>query len=217
VQYLTALSMELFMAADWTVEGDLFEGCNCSLLCPCHVSFRQPPTNGFCDTIWAVTIKHGRYGDVDLAGLNAAIFLHCTGNMADGDWTTVLYVDDRATPEQDKAIQAIFSGEDGGPWETMSQFYRDGKYQSVVRVPLEVTIDGRTRTITAPDRLFLEMQSLRGGEDRQGVVTINNLRNVIHGNEHVLGLSNFKVDDETMTWEYQGKHGLYSEFNWSGS
>ncbi len=82
---------------------------------------------------------------------------------------------------------------------------------------MEVTIDGRTRTITAPDRLFLEMQSLRGGEDRQGVVTINNLRNVIHGNEHVLGLSNFKVDDETMTWEYQGKHGLYSEFNWSGS
>ena len=84
-------------------------------------------------------------------------------------------------------------------------------------MPLEVTIDGRTRTIIAPDRLFLEMQSLRGGEDRQGVVTINNLRNVIHGNEHVLGLSNFKVDDETMTWEYQGKHGLYSVFNWSGS
>jgi len=205
------------MAEKWTAQGDLFEGCNCNLLCPCHVSFRQPPTQGFCDTIWAVSFDQGRYGDVDLAGLNAAIFLHCPGNMVDGDWTTVLLVDDRSTPEQDAALREIFSGESGGPWETMSQFYRDGKYQTIVRSRLEMTIDGRTRTITAPDRLFLEMQTLRGGEDRQGLVTINNLRNVIHGDEHVMGLSNFKVDDETMNWDYQGKHGLYSKFDWSGS
>ena len=137
--------------------------------------------------------------------------------MAEGDWTVVLYVDDRSSPEQDQALRTIFSGEAGGPWEIMSQFYRDGKYQAVTRTPLDITIDGRTRTINAPDRLFLEMETLRGGEDREGVVTINNLRNVIHGDEHVLGLSKFNVDDEGMTWDYQGKHGLYSKFKWSGS
>ena len=206
------------MAESWNAQGDLFEGCNCNLLCPCHVSFRQPATNDHCDTIWAVSIKQGRYGDVDLAGLNAAIFLHCPGPvMAEGDWTVVLYVDDRSSPEQDQALRTIFSGEAGGPWEIMSQFYRDGKYQAVTRTPLDITIDGRTRTINAPDRLFLEMETLRGGEDREGVVTINNLRNVIHGDEHVLGLSKFNVDDEGMTWDYQGKHGLYSKFKWSGS
>ncbi len=205
------------MPEEWTAEGDLFEGCNCSLLCPCHVSFRQPPTNGHCDTIWAVSITQGRYGDVDLAGLNAAIFLHCPGNMVDGDWKTVLYVDDRTSPEQDEALRAIFSGKAGGPWEIMSQFYRGGEYHAVTRVPLELSIDGRTRTIKAPDRLFLEMQTLRGGRDREGEVTINNLRNVIHGDEHVLGLSKFKVDDEGMSWDYEGKHGLYSKFKWAGS
>ena len=205
------------MTVEWSAEGDLFEGCNCNLLCPCHVSFRQPPTNGFCDTIWAVSFDKGRHGDVDLAGLKAAIFLHCPGNMADGDWTTVLYVDDSSSPEQDEALRAIFSGTDGGPWQLMSQFYRDGKYKSVERMPLEMTIDGRTRTIKATDRLFLEMETLRGGADRSSLVTIQNLRNVIHGDEHVMGLSNFKVNDETMTWDYQGKHGLYSKFNWSGT
>ena len=206
------------MAESWNAQGDLFEGCNCNLLCPCHVSFRQPATNDHCDTIWAVSIKQGRYGDVDLAGLNAAIFLHCPGPiMADGDWTAVLYVDDRASPDQDEALRTIFSGEAGGPWQIMSQFYRDGKYLAVKRTPLEITIDGRTRTINAPDRLFLEMQTLRGGEDREGVVTINNLRNVIHGDEHIMGLSKFNVDDEGMTWDYQSKHGLYSKFKWSGS
>ena len=99
----------------------------------------------------------------------------------------------------------------------MSQFYLDGKYAVIKRMPLEMTIDGRTRTIKATDRLFLEMETLRGGADRSSLVTIQNLRNVIHGNEHVMGLSNFKVNDETMTWDYQGKHGLYSKFDWSGT
>ncbi len=204
------------MAEEWTAEGDLFEGCNCNLLCPCHVSFRQPPTNGHCDTIWAVSFKQGRYGEVDLAGLNAAIFLHCPGNMADGGWKTVLYVDDRTTPEQDEALRAIFSGKAGGPWEIMSQFYLNGEYHAVTRMPLNLTVDGRTRTLNVSDRLFLEMQTLRGA-DGEGLVTINNLRNVIHGAEHVMGRSNFKVDDEGISWEYEGKHGLYSKFSWSGS
>ena len=206
------------MAEAWNAQGDLFEGCNCNLLCPCHVSFRQPATNDHCDTIWAVSIEQGRYGDVDLTGLNVAIFLHCPGPiMVEGDWTAVMYVDDRTSPEQDRALRAIFSGEAGGPWEIMSQFYRDGEYQAVTRTPLDITIDGRTRTVNAPDRLFMEMETIRGGADLEGLVTITNLRNVIHGNEHVLGRSKFNLDDEGMTWDYQGKHGLYSKFKWSGS
>ena len=205
------------MDVEWNAQGDLFEGCNCNLLCPCHVSFRQPPTYGYCDTIWGVGFEQGHYGDVDLSGLNAAISLHCPGIMVYGDWITALYIDDRSSPEQYEALRVIFSGEDGGPWETMAQFYRGGKYRSVTRMPLEMTLDGRTRSIKATDKLFLEMQTLRGGKDRQSLVTVNNLRNVIHGDEHVLGLSTTKVDDETMTWEYQSKHGLYSKFSWSSS
>ncbi|GIS95407.1 MAG: hypothetical protein CM1200mP22_26440 [Dehalococcoidia bacterium] len=83
-------------------------------------------------------------------------------------------------------------------------------------MPLKMTVDGRTRTISATDRLFLEMQTVRGA-DKEGVVTINNLRNVIHGDEHVMGLSNFNVNYEAMSWEYQSKHGLYSKFSWSGT
>ena len=205
------------MAKEWTVEGELFEGCNCNLLCPCHVSFRQPATNDHCDTIWAMSIEQGRYGDVDLAGMNVAIFVHCPSPiMIDADWTAVMYLDDRATPEQDEGLRAIFSGEAGGPWQIMSQFYQDGKYHAVTRTPLDITIDGRTKTVNAPDRLFLEVRAIRGA-DQEGLATITNLRNAIHGDEHVLGRSNFTLDDEGMTWDYQAKHGLYSKFKWSGS
>ena len=81
---------------------------------------------------------------------------------------------------------------------------------------MDITIDERTKTVNAPDHLFMEVEAIRGA-DQEGVVTITNLRNVIHGPQHVMARSNIKVDDEGMSWDYQAKHGLYSKFKWSGS
>ena len=204
------------MNLPWWVEGELFEGCNCNLLCPCHISFRQPPTNGVCTAIWAAAFEHGRYGDVDLAGLGSVIFVHSPGpTMADGEWTSVLYVDSAGNDEQAEATKAIFGGKAGGPWEILSQFYKDGELTVVRRVPLDVTIDSRSRKVSASGLVMLEVEAIRGA-DRQGTATITNLRNVIHGNVHTLGRSNQDIKDEAITWEEQGKHGLYSRFRWEG-
>ena len=204
------------MPQSWWAEGELFEGCNCYLLCPCHITFRQPPTNGYCDAIWGVSIDSGRFGDVDLAGLGAVIFVHSPGpTMADGDWTSVLYVDEAGTEAQQSALRSIFSGEAGGPWEILGQFFRDGHLTSVRTVPLDISIDSTARTLRASDRILLEVQAIRGA-DREGLATITNLRNVIHGSVHTLARSNQSIKDETISWEEQGKHGLYSRFHWKG-
>ena len=200
----------------WWVEGELFEGCNCNLLCPCHISFRQPPTNGVCTAIWAATFESGQFGNADLSGLGAVIFVNSPGpTMADGDWTSVLYVDAAGSEEQAEATQAIFSGEEGGPWEVLSQFYRDGELTAVRKVPLDITIDATARTVRASDMVLLEVEAIRGA-DREGTATITNLRNVIHGDVHTLGRSNQNIRDEAISWEEQGKHGLYSRFRWDG-
>ena len=52
----------------WSVQGDWFDTCSCSIPCPC--TFAQPPTNDTCDGILAWHIRTGRYGDVALDGLN---------------------------------------------------------------------------------------------------------------------------------------------------
>ena len=204
------------MSQSWWAEGDLFEGCNCYLLCPCHITFRQPPSNGFCDAIWGLSFTDGQFGGVSLAGLGAVIFVQSPGpTMADGDWTSVLYIDDSADDEQFEALRAIFNGDAGGPWEILGQFFRDGKLTAVRRMPLEITIDATTRTLRASDRVLLEVQAIRGG-DQGGTATITNLRNVIHGNVHTLARSNQVIRDETISWEEHGKHGLYSRFRWEG-
>ena len=204
------------MSESWWVEGELFEGCNCNLLCPCHVSFRQPPTNGVCTAVRAAKFEQGKYGDVDLSGLGAVIFVNSPGpTMSDGNWTSVLYVDGAGSDEQAEATRAIFSGGAGGPWETLSQFYRDGELTVVRRVPLDITVDARSRSVRASDQVLLEVEAIRGA-DREGTATITNLRNVIHGNVHTLGRSNQSVRDEAISWEEEGKHGLYSRFRWEG-
>ena len=200
----------------WWAEGDLFEGCNCNLLCPCHITFRQPPTKGYCDAIWGVSFDGGRFGEVDLAGLGAVIFVHSPGpTMADGDWTSVLYVDDAASDHQSETLRTIFSGEAGGPWEILGQFFRNGQLTVVRKVPLEISIDATARTLRASDRVLLEVRAIRGA-DRDGLATITNLRNVIHGPVHTLARSKQSIKDETISWEEQGKHGLYSRFRWEG-
>ena len=205
------------MKQSWRAEGELFEGCNCNLLCPCHITFRQPPTNGYCYGIWGAQFELGQFGEVDLAGLGAVIFVHAPGpTMADGDWTSVLYVDQGATDEQTAALWAIFSGVAGGPWEILGQFYRDGRLAAVRKVPLEISIDSASRTLRASDLVLLEVQAIKG-TDGEGQATITNLRNVIHGNVHTLGRSNQTIRDEAISWEEQGKHGLYSRFQWEGT
>ena len=62
---------------------------------------------------------------------------------------------------------------------------------------------------------MLEVKAIRGA-DSEGTATITNLRNVIHGDVHTLARSDQVVRDEMLSWNEQGKHGLYSRLRWDG-
>ena len=71
------------MAQDlrWWAEGDLLDACNCELLCPCHVSFRQKATYDTCEAIWGVNIQRGEWGQTPLDGLKAVIVAFAPGPL----------------------------------------------------------------------------------------------------------------------------------------
>jgi hypothetical protein len=46
--------------------------------------------------------------------LNVVLYLQIPGNLFRGGWTAGLYLDQRATPAQLAALEAIFSGQAGG-------------------------------------------------------------------------------------------------------
>ena len=208
----------------WRLEGDLLDMCNCELLCPCHVSFRQKSTYDICEGLWVANIEKGAWNQLNLDGLKVMVTFHCPSPiMYEGDWTAVLYIDERASPEQEAALTGIFSGQAGGPWARMAAFFKDGKFQAVKRAAFNFAKEGRTfRVSTSTESnwetkgaINLEVQALRG-VDSDDEVKITNLRNVIHGAEHVLARSDHRVDDEGLRWDYAGKNALYSRFRWSG-
>ena len=72
------------------------------------------PDEGFYIVYLVFHINDGRYGRVNLAGLNAVLAVHATGPMAEGNWSVAAYLNARASAEQQEALGAIFSGAAGG-------------------------------------------------------------------------------------------------------
>jgi hypothetical protein len=82
----------------WHIRGNLSEACTCSV--PCSCNFGQGPSpNHYCWALFSYGIQRGNYGKVKLDGLNLA--------GAAGEKGFVIYVDQRATPEQAEALKAI--------------------------------------------------------------------------------------------------------------
>src|SRR2546428_4914747 len=96
----------------FVVQGDYFEACSCKVMCSCI--FLAPATEDHCDVFIGWHVTNGHLGSVDLEGLNAALVVHSPKQMTDGGWKLALYTDERANPEQAKALGAIFSGQAGG-------------------------------------------------------------------------------------------------------
>ena len=99
----------------WRLKGDYFENCNCEVLCPCIVlGVAAVPTEGHCDVGFAFHIDRGNFNHVSLDGLNFVVTAYTPGIMSEGNWSTAVYVDQRADQQQREALGRILSGEMGG-------------------------------------------------------------------------------------------------------
>ena len=198
----------------WWARGLLFENCSCQLLCPAHVSFKQTCEGDRCVGHWAVHIAEGRHDEVDISGLNTVVVFEAPVHMYSGDWTEILYIDERATAPQRQALEAIFNGTSGGPWETLGRFVAtrlDTKF-----VPVELTdLDGEKR-MRIPGLFETTVTALKGSDGKMRAV-LDNLHNVIHGAVHVLGWGETRCTDHPLVFTNERKHGLYSEFSWKVS
>ena len=195
----------------WRASGLLFENCNCDLLCPGHVSFKQPCTHDRCQGNWAVHLDEGRFGDVDLAGLNAAIVFDAPRRMYEGGWSQLCFVDAAATPPQRAALDDILSGRSGGPWGILTRFVNnrlDTQY-----VPMRFEDDGREKRLTVPALFDTMVTAIRGADGRSDA-RIENLHNVIHGPTHTLARGHTRCTHPAFDFLNEGTHGLYSHFSW---
>jgi hypothetical protein len=198
----------------WSLSGDYFENCNCSVTCPCVISSAPPltsrPTEGDCHVAFFYHINQGLYGDVKLDGLNAVVCASSQGPMGSGNWTSAAYLDDRADEKQTEALGAIFGGTAGGPMAALTPLI--GKSLGAKKAPIAFKIDGKVRSGVIPGVASMSvrpLQSLAGSEE-MWVSGIYAEKVVL-----AVGRDNSTFADHGLRWDNSGRNGFYSPINWS--
>jgi hypothetical protein len=196
------------MAESWKVNGTYFEACNCAAACPCV--FLSAPTEGNCTAILAWHIDEGSYGSASLNGFNVALLAHSPGHMMQTKWKVALYLDERASADQQKALGGIFSGQAGGHLAAVAPLI--GEVMGVKAVPIEYSANGKQRSLRIPNIAEADIEALEG----QGgaLVTIEHHPfTPVPGQAAVVSTSKrLNISDYGIALDISGKNGFYSPF-----
>lgn len=205
---------------DWSIQGEYFENCSCDLVCPCAFSSADPftstPTRGVCEVAFAFHLDRGTYGEIPLDGLNAAVIAQTPGPMLYGNWKVALYIDDRANEDQTAAIQAIFSGSNGGVMGGFAPLI--GEVLGVKSVPISYSVSGKRRAVEIPGVLQVAvrpMSSAVGPDVEINAVGAHPFAPA--GVIMAVGEDGSTWSDYGMSWDNSGKNGHYAPIEWSNA
>lgn len=200
-------------AVAWWAKGVMSENCNCRLLCRCHISYRQPADHERCVGGFAIEVAEGRYGAVALDGVRAFLAVDAPQYMLEGDWTTALVIDEAASEDQRRAIEAILSGAAAGIWSVPANFV--GRRLPVRLAPIHQETEGKRRRMWA-DGIFDTAHEPIKGDDRTGPVRLENAHNQVHGASQILARGDSRFESEAFTVATEGTHAISSAFSWCG-
>lgn len=101
----------------WNISGTMIEFCSCKAMCPCWLGPDTQPDQGWCASALVYEIARGTVDGLDVGGCRAAFTAEWPGNFFGGQGKARLYVDANASPEQRRALEAVFGGKKGGLFE----------------------------------------------------------------------------------------------------
>lgn len=202
--------------ADWHIEGQYMETCNCAFICPCITSnLADVPTEGNCKVAIAMKIEKGQKDGVSLDGVAFVVVLYSPGAMGDGNLKVGLIVDEKASDEQTAAIGAIASGEAGGPLAALGPLVAE--MAGVEKRPITFESDGMSYAVKAGE---LVDQTIEGVPSASVEGEPIYLENVIHPVASKLALAKatkssfhaFGIDWEDASGT---RNGHFAPFSWS--
>jgi hypothetical protein len=200
----------------WSISGQYFETCSCDFVCPCILSqMAARPSKGSCTFAMAMQIERGSYGDVRLDGIAFIVLGFTPEEMAKGNWSVGLVIDDRADAEQREAVTAIASGAAGGPMAPLSGLI--GKFLGAEQAPIRIDRSGLKFTVKAGGLVDMAAEGQKGIDP--GATEPMFLENTGHPVSNRLALahaSKSHVHALGLAWDDPGgkNNGHYAPFNW---
>lgn len=142
----------------YRLEGRMLEACTCNAICPCWVG--EDPDGGTCEGVISWHFDQGEINGVDVSGLTLAVGVFLPGNALAGNWRAVVFVDDRASAEQEQALLATYTGQNGGPVADLAGLI--GEVVAVERAPIAFSVSEGSGSLKIGDAVDAEMQAFTG-------------------------------------------------------
>jgi hypothetical protein len=198
----------------YTVEGQLLEVCSCGTLCPCWVG--EDPDGGTCDTIISWHVEQGQIKGIDVSGLTLVTIAHIPGNILQGNWRAVLYLDGNGTQEQRDTMLELFTGKLGGAVADLAALI--GEVLDVRVAPIEYNLKEGRGHIAINGVLAGEMEPFKGPNGQ--TTTLNNsVFTTIPGAPAYVAkasVNRVNLPEFSMKWEFTGRNAIQGVFRFEG-
>ena len=111
-------------AMAWKLRGTYVETCSCEFFCPCNFNLANGADYDRCRVTLVFNITDGDVEGTDVSGLAVVVIVDTPKVMTDGNWRLGTVIDAKASDEQAEKLQAVFSGELGGPMAALGPLDR---------------------------------------------------------------------------------------------
>jgi hypothetical protein len=196
--------------AGYQLTGTLLEVCSCDTLCPCWIG--EDPDEGYCDAVVAYQISEGKVRGVDVSGLSIVDVCKIPGNVLEGNWRIVVFLDERASDEQAEALLDAFTGKLGGPLADLAELV--GEVLEVKRAPISHMIEEGAGTLKVDGSVDCTMEPYRGPDG--SITTLNNsVFSTVPGSPAYVaksGRQTIDIPEHGMSWELDGKNAIQSDW-----
>jgi hypothetical protein len=127
-------------------------------LCPCWVG--EAPDNGTCQSALAYHFERGTIDGIDVSGLTLATNVLLPGPPLEGNWRVQVFVDERATKQQEEALLSVFTGQQGGPVADLAALI--GEVVKIERAPITFEVKEGKGTLRIGSTTEAIMEPYRG-------------------------------------------------------
>jgi hypothetical protein len=198
----------------WHIKGELMLSCSCTLFCPCVLSLgKHPPTEPQCQTWAGIRIDDGRYGEVELSGINLAVMIEIPGLMSRGNWSAGVFIDDKASVYQVKALTRIMSGQARGSTHLLSILV--SRFLGVWQEEVHYEVEGDIRRLRVPKIIDGEIRPVAGNEAGKPT-TIENSQYWIGPQIVVAQATKSRFRHQGRNWDFQGRSAEICALDWKG-
>lgn len=201
-------------ALQYQLQGSLLEVCTCDILCPCWVG--EDPDGGICEGVLAWHVDEGTIQGIDVSDRTLVILAHIPGNILEGNWRVVVYVDDEATDEQQQALLAVWTGQLGGPIADLAQLV--GEVLAVERAPISFGVAGVEGALQIGEAVHAKLRPFQGATG-QSTALHDSIFTTIPGSPAYVGKAeHYKVDvaEHGFTIDLKGHNAVQGSFRFEG-